>query len=105
MGLKPFDAYIVFKYKCPDCEEIHWLQEKEAKTSGFKVVCCKSHEIETIANFVVRINFTKKQTSIISKAHKVLKTHGFTLKDIKEFQSRSNAKNSAELIKQFLKEQ
>jgi hypothetical protein len=36
---KPTDLDIHFKYKCPDCDCIHWLSLKEVQTKNFKIVC------------------------------------------------------------------
>ena len=40
---KPIEHDIHLKYKCPTCDQHHWLAFREAKTKNFKVVCsCKT---------------------------------------------------------------
>ena len=42
-NLKPIEIEAHLKYRCPNCEILHWISLKEASTKGFIIVCeCNS---------------------------------------------------------------
>lgn len=38
-NLKPIEIEAHLKYRCPNCEILHWISLKEASTKGFIIVC------------------------------------------------------------------
>ena len=40
---KPTEYDIHIKYRCPQCQQDHWLSYQQASTKGFKTVCFCEH--------------------------------------------------------------
>lgn len=105
--MKPISFDIEFKYKCPKCGSIFWITTKEAKTPGFKIVCCEVLEIDTIKKIQTKIEYAKTESfdSIVNEAYNTLRSMGYKLDQIIRFHRVINAKSKDELIKKFLQVQ
>ena len=68
---KPIEHDIHLKYKCPTCDQHHWLAFREAKTKNFKVVCsCKTtFSPVQINKFKISYAVLKKEKLIIPASH------------------------------------
>jgi len=115
--MRPYSFDVTFKYKC-DCGTIHFLTLEESKLGNklFCDVCRKIHVVEPVKSARVLVDFKDRITPsnkirntvvspIIDEAHKRLKTMGYTMQSIALIQEKVKAKNSKELIKEFLASQ
>ena len=59
---KPIEHDIHLKYKCPTCDQHHWLAFREAKTKNFKVVCdCNTvFKVKRISAFKIKYQLENK---------------------------------------------
>lgn len=60
---KPIDYDIHIKYKCPKCDQEHWLSYLQASTKNFKVVCpCGLlFKVKRVVGFDLKYNNKKKK--------------------------------------------
>ena len=96
-NLKPIDCVADLKYRCPNCGLDHWVSLKEAKTTGFIIVCdcdtllkvkpIKSVNITYLEEAKQQVNTSslentrplqKTDEKIIKQACSVLGNYGFT---------------------------
>ena len=63
---KPIEHDIHLKYKCPTCDQHHWLAFREAKTKNFKVVCdCNTvFKVKRISAFKIKYQLENKSFEI-----------------------------------------
>jgi hypothetical protein len=115
--LRPTGFDITFKYKC-DCGTIHFITLEEAKL-GNKLrcdVCCKIDVMEPIKSARVLVDFkdrispsNKIRSSVVSpiidEAHKQLKMYGYSVQSVAAIQDKVKARDSKQLIKEFLARQ
>ena len=106
---KPIEHDIHLKYRCPTCDQYHWLSFKEAKTKNFKVVCyCDTvFKVKRVSDFKIEyeqekifennlfetekvkddivvpvvINIPKIPLDLLDKACKLFISYGFTQKE------------------------
>ena len=59
---KPIEHDIHLKYKCPTCDQHHWLAFREAKTKNFKVVfdCNTVFKVKRISAFKIKYQLENK---------------------------------------------
>src|SRR5690606_23122306 len=56
--IKPVGYNVDLKYQCPQCGSDHWITQQEAKTTGFRIVCCnKQMVIEPVHKFTLDVVF------------------------------------------------
>ncbi len=58
LKIKPVGYSVDLKYQCPVCSSDLWVTKEEAKTDGFKIVCCgKALELEPVRKFTLHVDF------------------------------------------------
>lgn len=99
-NLKPLECVADLKYRCSNCGLDHWVSLKEAKTSGFIIVCdcdtllkvkpIKTINITYIEEAKEQVNtsslentkaFPKTDEKILKQACSVLSNYGFTAQE------------------------
>jgi hypothetical protein len=61
MKAKPTGYNVDLKYQCPVCGSDLWATRDEAKTPGFRIVCCgKALELETVSKFTLHVDFANE---------------------------------------------
>lgn len=56
--IKPVGYNVDVRYVCPECGSDLWATRDEAKTPGFRFVCCgKALETEPVAKFTLNVQF------------------------------------------------
>jgi len=62
--LKPVRASIDLIYECPQCKSEQWFTQEEAKTKGYKFICCgKTYVLRQVNKVDVKCHFVKKVKS------------------------------------------
>tara|TARA_R110000824_G_scaffold280251_1_gene468381 strand:+ start:14727 stop:15077 length:351 start_codon:yes stop_codon:yes gene_type:complete len=112
--LEPINFDVQLQYQCPGCNAGHWLTKEEAKAAGFKIVCdvCGTiHQIRTVDNTKLLVNFFKTKvkvtatatvTNIVDDAYTILKKYGYKQADIATAQQSIRATSAKQLVKKFL---
>lgn len=71
-NLKPLEIEAHLKYRCPNCEILHWISLKEASTKGFIVVCECNSILKPKLITDLRIKYQPKNTKIKTEAKEVV---------------------------------
>ncbi len=111
---KPIDFDVHLKYRCPKCNQEHWLKYLQAATKNFIVVCdCgTSFKIKTLSGF--KLAYRKKKTTetnikssvsldAIDKVTKALENYGFEKTEIREAIEKAYSKYGTESIVDLVK--
>lgn len=99
-NLKPLECVADLRYRCSSCGIDHWISIKEAKTSGFIIVCdCSSllkvkviKDIKIVyhenvvaqpkhSSLATAVVIEKTDEKIIKQACSALNTYGFTAQE------------------------
>lgn len=67
--LKPIDADVHFKYRCPKCSIEHWISLREAQTKNFKIVCdcSKVFSPKRVSKIKIKYHKTHNRKSSITE--------------------------------------
>lgn len=64
--IKPVGYHVDLRYQCPICQSDLWATNEEAKTPGFRIVCCgKSLVLETVAKCSLEVIFKNQQVGLV----------------------------------------